>query len=48
MNISPYFRNLRTAYVAELDDLTSDSEGNNILGKRMLHRVVHHQSLRRC
>ena len=38
MNISPYFRNLRTAYVAELDDLTSDSEGNNILGKRLLQR----------
>lgn len=38
MNISPYFRNLRTAYFAELDDLTFDSEGNNILSKRLTQR----------
>ena len=38
MNISPYFRNLRTAYFAELDDLTFDSEGNNILSKRLAQR----------
>lgn len=38
MNISPYFRNLRTAYLAELDDLTFDSEGNNILAKRLTQR----------
>jgi hypothetical protein len=38
MNISPYFRNLRTAYLAELDDLTFDSEGNNILSKRLAQR----------
>ena len=35
MNISPYFRNLRSAYNAEIDDLTFDSEGLNVLGKRL-------------
>jgi hypothetical protein len=38
MNISPYFRQLRSAYAAELDDLTFDSEGQNILDKRLVQR----------
>ena len=38
MNISPYFRNLRSAYGAELDDLTFDSEGAHILDKRLAQR----------
>ncbi len=38
MNISPYFRNLRAAYFAELDDLTFDSEGLHILDKRLAQR----------
>lgn len=38
MNISPYFRNLRSAYAAELDDLTFDSEGIQILDKRLKQR----------
>ncbi|MES2949108.1 MAG: hypothetical protein V4858_11260 [Pseudomonadota bacterium] len=38
MNISPYFRNLRSAYFAELDDLTFDSEGIRILDKRLAQR----------
>jgi len=38
MNISPYFRNLRSAYFAELDDLTFDSEGVHILDKRLVQR----------
>nr|WP_315490000.1 hypothetical protein [uncultured Rhodoferax sp.] len=38
MNISPYFRNLRSAYSAELDDLTFDSEGVHILDKRLKQR----------
>lgn len=38
MNISPYFRQLRSAYAAELDDLTFDSEGQHILDKRLVQR----------
>ncbi len=38
MTISPYFRNLRSAYFAELDDLTFDSEGVHILDKRLVQR----------
>lgn len=38
MNISPYFRNLRSAYFAEIDDLTFDSEGIHVLGKRLAQR----------
>ena len=38
MNISPYFRNLRSAYSAELDDLTFDSEGVHVLNKRLAQR----------
>lgn len=36
--ISPYFRNLRTAYFAEMDDLLSDSEGSNVLNQRLTQR----------
>jgi len=36
--ISPYFRNLRTAYFAELDDLTFDSDGAHILELRLKQR----------
>ncbi len=38
MTISPYFHNLRSAYVAELDDLMSDSEGKHVLAKRLTER----------
>ena len=38
MNISPYFRNLRSAYFAELDDLTFDSEGLHVLDQRLKQR----------
>ena len=35
MKISRYFRDLRNAYEAELDDLTSDSEGKDVLRRRL-------------
>ena len=35
MNISPFFTDLRTAYQAELDDLTFDSEGKDVLLRRL-------------
>ena len=35
MKISRYFRDLRKAYEAELDDLTSDSAGKDVLRKRL-------------
>ena len=38
MSLSPYFHHLRSAYQAELDDLTSDSEGSNILAKKLAER----------
>jgi hypothetical protein len=38
MKISPFFRNLRTAYYAEIDDLTFDSEGSHILAQRLKQR----------
>ena len=38
MTLSPYVRNLRTAYRAELDDLTSDSEGKDVLQKRLTQK----------
>ena len=31
MSLSPFFQQLRSAYEAELDDLTSDSEGRGVL-----------------
>lgn len=38
MTLSPYFRHLRSAYSAELDDLTFDSEGLHVLDKRLVQR----------
>jgi hypothetical protein len=35
MHISSFFLELRSAYQAELDDLTFDSEGRNVLQKRL-------------
>ena len=35
MTISPFFRNLHTAYRAELDDLVSDSDGRDVLRQRL-------------
>lgn len=38
MHISPYFRNLRAAYFAELDDMKFDSEGKHVLNRRLAQR----------
>ncbi len=38
MSISPFFRALRSAYQAEIDDLTSDSEGRDVLRKRLAEK----------
>lgn len=38
MKISPYFHDLRSAYQAELDDLISDSEGKDVLRKRLTEK----------
>lgn len=38
MSLSPFFHHLRSAYQAELDDLTSDSEGSNVLAKKLAER----------
>lgn len=38
MSMSAFFRALRTAYQAELDDLTFDSEGRDVLKKRLLEK----------
>jgi hypothetical protein len=38
MKLSPFFHNLRSAYQAELDDLTSDSEGKDVLRKRLAEK----------
>ena len=38
MNISPFFLGLRSAYQAELDDLSFDSEGKNVLRQRLMQR----------
>lgn len=35
MNLSSYFRDLHSAYQAELDDLCSDSEGKDVLRRRL-------------
>ena len=35
MSISPFFLHLRSAYQAELDDLSSDSEGRDVLKQRL-------------
>ncbi|HMS26424.1 MAG TPA: hypothetical protein PKC80_03530 [Burkholderiaceae bacterium] len=38
MTISPFFKHLRSSYQAELDDLTSDSEGKDVLKKRLAEK----------
>ena len=38
MRISPFFRQLCSAYQAELDDLTSDSEGKDVLRQRLTQK----------
>lgn len=38
MSMSAFFRNLRTSYQAELDDLSFDSEGRNVLRQRLLEK----------
>lgn len=38
MKLSPYFIQLRSAYEAELDDLTTDSEGRDVLSKRLAEK----------
>jgi hypothetical protein len=38
MSISTFFRTLRSAYQAEIDDLAFDSEGNNVLRQRLAQR----------
>lgn len=38
MKTSPYFHDLRSAYQAELDDLVSDSEGKDVLRKRLAEK----------
>lgn len=35
MNLSPAFQDLRAAYQAEIDDLTSDTEGRDVLRQRL-------------
>jgi hypothetical protein len=35
MRISSFFQGLRSAYQAEIDDLSSDSEGRNVLQQRL-------------
>lgn len=38
MNISPFFLNLRSAYRSEMDDLSFDSEGRNVLNHRLAEK----------
>lgn len=38
MSISPFFLELRSAYQAELDDLSFDSEGRDVLPQRLSER----------
>ena len=38
MSISSFFHNLRSAYMAELDDLRTDSEGKDVLRKRLAEK----------
>jgi hypothetical protein len=38
MRISPFFQALRSAYQAELDDMSFDSEGKNVLRQRLGQR----------
>lgn len=38
MSLSAFFRVLRTSYQAEIDDLSFDSEGRNVLRQRLLEK----------
>lgn len=38
MRITPFFRELRSAYQAEIEDLASDSEGKDVLRKRLAQK----------
>ncbi len=38
MSISPFFLSMRNGYQAEIDDLTFDSDGQNILQQRLTER----------
>ncbi len=38
MSISPFFLNLRSAYRSEMDDLTFDSEGRDVLRQRLAEK----------
>ena len=38
MSTSSFFHNLRSAYQSELDDLSTDSEGHNVLHKRLAEK----------
>lgn len=38
MHVSPFFRNLRSAYQAELDDMRHDSDGQFVLDRRLAER----------
>lgn len=38
MSVSAFFRTLRTSYQAELDDLATDSEGRDVLRKRLAQK----------
>lgn len=38
MHVSPFFRNLRSAYMAELDDMRHDSDGQVVLDRRLAER----------
>lgn len=38
MTISPFFLQLRSAYQAEMDDLTFDSEGKGVLRQRLVEK----------
>ncbi len=38
MHISPFFHNLRSAYAAEIDDLSQDTDGTFVLQQRLAQR----------
>ena len=45
MNLSYYFEDLSKAYTAELEDLHSDSEGNDVLARRLKDKRAQFASL---
>jgi hypothetical protein len=38
MNITPFFRDLRSSYQSEIDDMTYDSDGKDVLRQRLTQR----------